>query len=81
MDYVPQELQRLYEIVGQTNFVKIQKEYGGELLYIPMYKNTQERNKKILDDFYYNDLSTRELSKKYNLSMSMINKIIKARLS
>lgn len=69
------ELQRLYEIVGEENFIQIQKEYGGETIYIP--KPNKERNENILYEFLYEGMSPKELAKKWGLSTSMINKIIK----
>ncbi|WP_455542917.1 Mor transcription activator family protein [Intestinibacter sp.] len=77
-DYIPEELEYLFDIVGEESFKKIVEYYGGSQIYIPKKECFErfERNKMIYKDAC-NGYTTRALSVKWQLSTSFIRRIVR----
>ena len=68
-------IEKLYKDAKTMEFPEWLEEYGGGHVYIPMYKSTY-RDEDIMKDF--NDGMIRlDIRKKYDLSESRVNEIIK----
>ena len=76
--YVPEDLQRFYEIVGDKAYREVVAEYGGTNVYIPVdiYFTKEERNKMIFEE-YKKGVGYIKLVRKFGLCESTIRKIVK----
>ena len=76
--YVPEDLQRFYEIVGDKAYREVVAEYGGTNVYIPVdiYFTKEERNKMIFEE-YKDGAAYKVLAKKYRLCVSTISRIVR----
>ena len=77
IDDIPYDLQNMAEIVGIDNFLEICKMYGGNSVYIPVYKKVimASRNRDIVQG--YNGRNINDLRFKYNMSYQQIKNILK----
>ena len=69
----------LYEAIGEDNFIKVVKLYGGNNLYIPTYKSVirYSRDREIIKR--YNGVNATMLSREYGISVTQVRNIIKER--
>ena len=69
----------LYEAIGEENFIKVVKLYGGNNLYIPTYKSVirYSRDREIIRR--YNGFNATMLSREYGISVTQVRNIIKER--
>lgn len=76
--YVPEDLQRFYEIVGDKAYREVVAEYGRTNVYIPVdiYFTKEERNKMIFEE-YKKGVGYIKLVRKFGLCESTIRKIVK----
>jgi len=74
---VYENLEMLYEIVGEEKYLEIVRMYGGSNLYIPTYKATirNSRNREIRKK--YNGLNASLLAMQYGMSVNNLRNIIK----
>lgn len=75
MSDVSYNLQGLFEIVGEKDFIEIIRLYGGEVMYFPTYKSIikTSRNKDIIRRF--NGVNAAQLAKEYGISSNHIRRI------
>lgn len=72
-------LEQAASIIGEDNVLKLIEAFpGGQIYFRRDFTDVQSRNKAIADDFYSSTLSRKEFARKYNLSESSIDKIIKS---
>lgn len=76
---VPPMFSYLTNLIGYENTRKLFTEFGGTSIYFPSLENINKdiRNKDIINQFQKNNLTFRELSKKFNLSENQIRNIIR----
>ena len=69
----------LYEAIGEENFIKVVKLYGGNNLYIPTYKSVirYSRDREIIRR--YNGVNATMLSREYGISVTQVRNILKER--
>ena len=69
----------LYEAIGEENFIKVVKLYGGNTLYIPTYKSVirYTRHREIIKR--YNGVNATMLSREYGISVTQVRNILKER--
>lgn len=75
-------LKILRELLGDSLYGEIVDQLAGTTVYFPSNTNftdLEERNMQIKDDFYSGKYEVSDLSRKYNLSISRIYKIIQSR--
>ncbi|MGB6068322.1 MAG: Mor transcription activator family protein [Desulfomonilaceae bacterium] len=74
---LPEEVRRLFELIGRAATARFVAEYGGLQLYIPRLKNTfaAYRASRIREEF--NGANHNALSRKYHLSVRHIYEILK----
>ncbi|MEG2869842.1 MAG: Mor transcription activator family protein, partial [Terrisporobacter sp.] len=75
-DDIPYNLHFMVDIIGYKNFLEICKVYGGEILYIPVYKNVirGDRNREMVK--IYNGRNISDLSKKYGISKQQVKRLL-----
>ncbi|MEG2195774.1 MAG: Mor transcription activator family protein [Terrisporobacter sp.] len=75
-DDIPYNLHFMVDIIGDKNFLEICKVYGGEILYIPVYKNVirGDRNREMVK--IYNGRNISDLSKKYGISKQQVKRLL-----
>ena len=71
-EYIPYYLHSMVDMIGEENFLKICKMYGGSSIYIPVYKRATQG---ILKD--YNGKNIDALRIKYKLSNRRIRDLVK----
>ena len=76
-EYIPYYLHSMVDMIGEENFLKICKMYGGSSIYIPVYKRATQgiRNAAIFKD--YNGKNIDALRIKYKLSNRRIRDLVK----
>ena len=76
-EYIPYYSHSMVDMIGEENFLKICKMYGGTSIYIPVYKRaTQElRNEAILKE--YNGKNIDALRIKYKLGNRRIRDLVR----
>lgn len=76
-DDLSEQIQDIVDVIGIDSTVKFIKEFGGEAVYFPKFDSIvrNSRNGAICKAFTGNN--SRELSRKYNLSVRYIRCIIK----
>ena len=76
-EYIPYYLHSMVDMIGEENFLKICKMYGGTSIYIPVYKRATQglRNEAILKE--YNGKNIDALRIKYKLSNRRIRDLVK----
>lgn len=76
-DNIPDDLYDMVEIIGIEKFLDIIKLYGGNTIYIPIYKSfiLSERNRTIRDKFNGSNIS--ELAVEFGMSGNSIRRILK----
>ena len=69
----------LYDAIGEENFIKVVKLYGGNNLYIPTYKSVirYSRDREIIRR--YNGVNATMLSREYGISVTQVRNIIAQR--
>ena len=69
----------LYEAIGEENFIKVVKLYGGNNLYIPTYKSVirYSRDREIIRR--YNGVNATMLSREYGISVTQVRNILAQR--
>ena len=69
----------LYDAIGEENFIKVVKLYGGNNLYIPTYKSVirYSRDREIIRR--YNGVNATMLSREYGISVTQVRTILKER--
>ena len=69
----------LYDAIGEENFIKVVKLYGGNNLYIPTYKSVirYSRDREIIKR--YNGVNATMLSREYGISVTQVRNILKER--
>lgn len=74
---LPEENQRVADVIGLENFIALCRYANGERLYFPKLENVVygERNRAIKREF--NGRNYDELAKKYNLTTRQIRNILK----
>ena len=74
---VPENLELLYNIVGEEKYKLIIKEMGGCLFYIPTKDELEreERDRAIFEDYIVKGMKINHVARKWELSASMISKI------
>ncbi|MBR1372839.1 hypothetical protein IJ556_00115 [bacterium] len=73
-------LKQAASIIGEDNVRKLIAAFPGRRVYLRNnYLDVQERNNIIRNDFYSSVLDRQQLARKYNLSISAIDKIIGSR--
>lgn len=71
-------LEQAASIIGEENVQKLIDAFpGGQIYFRRNFVDVQSRNKALVEDFYSSTLSRKEFARKYNLSESSIDKIIK----
>ncbi|MEG1311478.1 MAG: Mor transcription activator family protein [Romboutsia sp.] len=75
---VCENMDALFELVGEEKFLEITKLYGGNNVYIPTYKSAirNSRNREIRRK--YNGVNTITLASEYGMSSNQIKKIVKS---
>lgn len=73
---VPEVLDNMVGIVGIEKFVEVSRFYGGENVYIPLYKSLvrKARNREIARKF--NGVNFRELALEYGISVTHVKRIL-----
>ena len=69
----------LYEAIGEENFIKVVKLYGGNNLYIPTYKSVIRYSRDMEIIRRYNGVNTAMLSREYGISVTQVRNILKER--
>ena len=66
----------LYDAIGEENFIKVVKLYGGNNLYIPTYKSVMRncRNREIVSKF--NGVNASALAREYGISVTHVKNIV-----
>ncbi len=73
-------LKQAASIIGEDNVRKLIVAFPGRRMYLRNnYLDVRERNNIIRNDFYSSVLDRQQLARKYNLSISAIDKIIGSR--
>ena len=69
----------LYDAIGEENFIKVVKLYGGNNLYIPTYKSVirYTRDREIIKR--YKGVNATMLSREYGISVTQVRNILKER--
>ena len=69
----------LYEAIGEENFIKVVKLYGGNNLYIPTYKSVirYSRDREIIRR--YNGVNADNLAREYGISVTQVRNILAQR--
>ena len=71
-------LLQVASIIGEESVQKLINAFPGDRIYLKRdLVDIQARNKQILNEWYHSQISKEELSKKYYLSISTINNIIR----
>ncbi len=76
LEGLPNEQKELAECIGIEKYRLLVKCYGGSSIYIPQAKSLMKSERNTLIQSDYNGKNIRELSRKYNLSVSAIRKIL-----
>lgn len=76
---VTENMELLFEIVGEEKFIEITKMYGGNNVYIPTYKSAirNSRNREIVEK--YDGFNANELATQYGISVNQVKNIVKKR--
>lgn len=69
-------LETLYEIVGEKEYIEITRMYGGSAIYIPTYNSTMRnhRNRDIIKR--YNGVNASQLAREYQITTNQVRRII-----
>lgn len=74
---IPKSHRDIAEMIGLESFIKLCKYCSGDEIYFPMVKSVSRKIRNRLIKEEYNGYNKKELSQKYNLSLTQIKKIIK----
>ncbi|MEO3214760.1 MULTISPECIES: Mor transcription activator family protein [Romboutsia] len=74
---IREDLEALYELVGEEVYLEICKLYGGNSLYVPTYSSAirDKRNEEIIKRF--NGVNASILAREYKMSVNHIRRIVK----
>ncbi len=70
-------LEQVAKVIGEDEVKRLIEAFPGGQIYLRAnYLDIKVRNEIIRNDFYSDTIERQQLAEKYNLSQSMINKII-----
>lgn len=75
-------LETLQEIIGEKYYREVIDALAGSTVYFPEnyeWRDKQDRNMMLREDFYSGNYEIADLAQKYNLSISRVYKIIQKR--
>lgn len=70
-------MENLFEIVGEKQYLEIVKMYGGNSVYIPTYESVirNSRNRDIAKR--YNGVNADQLGREYKITTNQVRKIVR----
>ncbi|MCC5912222.1 MAG: hypothetical protein JJT76_17545 [Clostridiaceae bacterium] len=75
---IPEQYHYIVQEIGIESFIKLCKVVGGGPIYVPKLETTKRelRNMQIIDSYFKEGLSFKEMQKKYGLTESHLRRIV-----